>query len=113
MGQQENLFQSTPSSQKVTLATMVILLRGFLFQSTPSSQKVTPHTTVPDARQGISIHTFLTEGDARAEKILANAAIFQSTPSSQKVTPKQFINLINMIFQSTPSSQKVTGSSRD
>ena len=58
------LFQSTPSSRKVT--RIPGLTAPLLpFQSTPSSRKVTEHVDQPYRRRSISIHTFLAEGDTR------------------------------------------------
>ena len=56
------LFQSTPSSQKVTVIDRM-LPDVDLFQSTPSSQKVTFAQPCFMITFYISIHTFLTEGD--------------------------------------------------
>ena len=57
-----NIFQSTPSSQKVTAATDTFAKMAE-FQSTPSSQKVTTIKRVEIICYTISIHTFLAEGD--------------------------------------------------
>ena len=55
-------FQSTPSSQKVTVKYKNHA-QSLIFQSTPSSQKVTGGKSLPVEVSKISIHTFLTEGD--------------------------------------------------
>ena len=60
--------------------------RIVVFQSTPSSQKVTPTTYEAFGIDYISIHTFFAEGDKDAEQVLYMSLAFQSTPSSQKVT---------------------------
>jgi len=57
-----------------------------VFQSTPSSQKVTIDQPEPKYRNCISIHTFLTEGDPAGRPGALRGDLFQSTPSSQKVT---------------------------
>ena len=81
------LFQSTPSSRKVTHdshSKQVFLL----FQSTPSSRKVTDRSNASGAVP----------------------ARFQSTPSSRKVTSQTSRQQHYREFQSTPSSRKVTKS---
>ena len=55
-------FQSTPSLRKVT-ATARACDNVVLFQSTPSLRKVTMALANQKDQFGISIHTFLTEGD--------------------------------------------------
>ena len=57
-----------------------------LFQSTPSSRKVTFSTLSKRCSIFISIHTFLAEGDVNVCLILDVVTKFQSTPSSRKVT---------------------------
>ena len=57
-----------------------------LFQSTPSSRKVTAGASVIAYIIGISIHTFLAEGDIAMPPFLEPLVKFQSTPSSRKVT---------------------------
>ena len=124
-----------------------------IFQSTPSSRKVTiPHGTesrcwshfnphLPRGRwrfalevicrtEHISIHTFLAEGDRRLyiwlhtlmnfnphlprgrwqvdDPLILSHYPFQSTPSSRKVTLIGLMLLTSTWFQSTPSSRKVT-----
>ena len=123
-----------------------------IFQSTPSSQKVTAYFYGRRKRNRISIHTFLTEGDKRdlrmrhlphhfnphlphrrwrcfgrwgyktddfnphlphrrwliRQPAKLRFSLFQSTPSSQKVTQALGWEPRNLKFQSAPSSQKVT-----
>ena len=122
-------FQSTPSSQKVTVVTLSDN-SIYVFQSTPSSQKVTGEPSCTVIHFYISIHTFLTEGDSAAGGLASIWDTFQSTPSSQKVTRafktsgsgmahfnphlphrrwhrETFCSETTVAFQSTPSSQKV------
>ena len=123
------IFQSTPSSRKVTFHRTVWKER-YAFQSTPSSRKVTMMYSVMTSCRQISIHTFLAEGDAwvcihqvstwyfnphlprgRWRNLFVNtikATLFQSTPSSRKVTRLPEVLLPFRLFQSTPSSRKVT-----
>ena len=127
----KHLFQSTPSSRKVTYPSFSIaytpkdfnphLPRGRWrmahkesssvgwFQSTPSSRKVTQKDKYCWVRIFISIHTFLAEGDFSEDVSFFFFCEFQSTPSSRKVTCiKKLVPIIGSIFQSTPSSRKVT-----
>ena len=57
-----------------------------IFQSTPSSQKVTTKSAKHRIDDLISIHTFLAEGDVRSPYNVISGNRFQSTPSSQKAT---------------------------
>ena len=102
-----------------------------IFQSTPSSRKVTRRIGENLLSIFISIHTFLAEGDidcTKTENYLAEFQStpssrkvtlgrikyentpggFQSTPSSRKVTTNDARHLLSKLFQSTPSSRKVT-----
>ena len=64
----------------------ICLIDAHIFQSTPSSQKVTHCTSYCLLTFFISIHTFLTEGDCNEFFASSRPSLFQSTPSSQKVT---------------------------
>ena len=57
-----------------------------IFQSTPSSRKVTCMDTNQLGQKEISIHTFLAEGDDTTRDRIQMLEPFQSTPSSRKVT---------------------------
>ena len=59
-----------------------------IFQSTPSSRKVTDEYENADSDTVISIHTFLAEGDSCSRATWSAIQRFQSTPSSRKVTQK-------------------------
>ena len=65
--------------------------KTIIFQSTPSSRKVTKHTAPNSKEREISIHTFLAEGDFHPEKAELGDYEFQSTPSSRKVTSNKYI----------------------
>ena len=102
------IFQSTPSSRKVTssvqhlfriraISIHTFLKEGdiksgsrhfdyFLFQSTPSLRKVTVYDTDKGLWHKISIHTFLAEGDYGNSVLVQYRYQFQSTPFSRKVT---------------------------
>ena len=103
-----------------------------IFQSTPSSRKVTCMDTNQLGQKEISIHTFLAEGDDTTRDRIQMLEPFQSTPSSRKVTLRPRSDMsdwthfnphlprgrwpaaVYMVtysyeFQSTPSSRKVTG----
>ena len=82
----------------------------WLFQSTPSSRKVTSESGVFRRKTAISIHTFLAEGDRNHTERSRKTMAFQSTPSSRKVTKMLRQGEWRDVFQSTPSSRKVTGS---
>ena len=92
------LFQSTPSSRKVTCALDIIIWLFNRFQSTPSSRKVTVGRFNSVRRITISIHTFLAEGDSLKISLCCPQQQFQSTPSSRKVTTMiDFHRLQNLI----------------
>ena len=80
----------------------------WLFQSTPSSRKVTSESGVFRRKTAISIHTFLAEGDRNHTERSRKTMAFQSTPSSRKVTKMLRQGEWRDVFQSTPSSRKVT-----
>ena len=103
-----SLFQSTPSSRKVTLCMFGRLALMEKFQSTPSSRKVTQLAYAILDVTKISIHTFLAEGDHLLGSCNTYVSVFQSTPSSRKVTGVDCTLNDYKIFQSTPSSRKVT-----
>ena len=84
-GKQDLLFQSTPSSRKVTQKQDTVPIKKE-FQSTPSSRKVTCKMSLLYDKNHISIHTFLAEGDKYTIREIYDGIKFQSTPSSRKVT---------------------------
>jgi len=81
----ENIFQSTPSSQKVTIDHIEYDAFGCISIHTFLTEGDMDSAALP-ALWNISIHTFLTEGDNEIQKNQADTITFQSTPSSQKVT---------------------------
>ena len=79
------LFQSTLSSQRVTLSFFHVLMSS-QFQSTLSSQRVTVYFRITTALHMISIHTLLAESDPIGTCFPSVRQSFQSTLSSQRVT---------------------------
>ena len=78
------------------------------FQSTLSSQRVTIPDTVEHPAIPISIHTLLAESDEAHLYDKTAIAEFQSTLSSQRVTNGKVNAKMLYKFQSTLSSQRVT-----
>jgi len=81
----ENIFQSTPSSQKVTIDHIEYDAFGCISIHTFLTEGDMDSAALP-ALWNISIHTFLTEGDSCRFNGIFVPLLFQSTPSSQKVT---------------------------
>ena len=125
------LFQSTPSSRKVTnnrcvcrddrcISIHTFLAEGDIFAPFFRSVKnISIHTFLAEGDFlnikgkclypcSISIHTFLTEGDLQIYYRHSLKSPFQPTPSLRKVTTIVIQCLITGVFQSTPSSRKVT-----
>ena|GEM_PF-7130822 len=102
------LFQSTPSSRKVTCALDIIIWLFNRFQSTPSSRKVTVGRFNSVRRITISIHTFLAEGDCRWAGLRAGRQISIHTFLAEGDSLKISLCCPQQQFQSTPSSRKVT-----
>ena len=105
----KSLFQSTPSTRRVTVMVLPSTLCSSPFQSTPSTRRVT--ATFPRFCQTevISIHTLHTEGDDGAAALQQINDVFQSTPSTRRVTVGDAVKEFNIrAFQSTPSTRRVT-----
>ena len=78
------------------------------FQSTLSSQKVTTKTYTWAEKIGISIHTFLTEGDRSRTSRTTAVPDFNPHLPHRRWLAVGSLHTDGIAFQSTPSSQKVT-----
>ena len=99
--------QSTPSLRKVTCPITLYTL-FCLFQSTPSLRKVTHVAAGEGAGHGISIHTFLTEGDVVSVRCAGAMVISIHTFLAEGDNKLAVARYTLAVFQSTPSLQKVT-----
>ena len=126
----DSAFQSTPSLRKVTQRHQRSR-RDSIFQSTPSLRKVTGNNCNSEPDAGISIHTFLAEGDGCVVTCSMQMRYFNPhlpcgrwhggifgcrrcydisihTFLAEGDTGALVGELTNAIFQSTPSLRKVT-----